>query len=603
MQTVTETTLHILLQLGHKVLVVDKEHTITDAWIKHGKHDFTEMPADDGTELPNSIVMQQCAELIDKIFASNQSEYTELSVYNGNELVTYSIHLLMAEPEMEKVYVTIQKLDKEQTHQYIEDKWKFALDASGDGVWDVDMEKGTITFSDKWQDIFGYGSSEITKVSDWVEKVHPDDVKAAELAMQQYLSGQVPIYSLELRYRCEDGNYKWILSRGVVMSRKTDGSPLRFIGTHKDINERKQAEEDLRLTKEMFSNFFQYSGTGKALIDPSGQWIDVNDAICRYTGYTKEELLSRNYKEYILPEDFDSDKQLLQQLIHNEIPAYTIRRRYISKTRKVISTLLTVTLIRDNNGEPKFFACDIVDITSLTELSGELSLKNTALESASAQLNDKINQLEETNHIIAHNLRGGIANIKFLSDGSGLFPVTESMQWINESANKILDELDTLFELSKINLNKDLVNEYCEFDEIIDSILTQLHGSIFQKNITVQKVLKVSRISYHKAYLHSIIYNLISNAVKYSREEIRAEIIITTTLLNGRVVLSIKDNGLGIDLDRFGTRLFGLNQIFHPGFDSQGVGLFLTKTQIERLGGKITVKSVPNEGAEFIVTF
>ncbi len=114
---------------------------------------------------------------------------------------------------------------------------------------------------------------------------------------------------------------------------------------------------------------------------------------------------------------------------------------------------------------------------------------------------------------------------------------------------------------------------------------------------------KTETINYPKLYLESIIYNLVSNAIKYRSKTIQPVIEISTFILGERVQLSVKDNGLGIDLARYGDKLFKLNQIFHEGYDSKGVGLFITKAQIESLGGTISVQSMPNEGCNFTVTF
>jgi signal transduction histidine kinase len=125
---------------------------------------------------------------------------------------------------------------------------------------------------------------------------------------------------------------------------------------------------------------------------------------------------------------------------------------------------------------------------------------------------------------------------------------------------------------------------------------------IYEKHAVFNLDIEIKTISYPKAYLENILYNLISNALKYSRSEIPPEITISTTMHEGKVQISVKDNGLGIDLEKYGDRVFKLNQVFHEGFDSKGVGLYLTKTQVESLGGKIELKSVLNEGSEFIVT-
>ena len=91
--------------------------------------------------------------------------------------------------------------------------------------------------------------------------------------------------------------------------------------------------------------------------------------------------------------------------------------------------------------------------------------------------------------------------------------------------------------------------------------------------------------------------------MKYSNSDVTPEIIVASRrLANGKTQLIVKDNGIGIDLVQFGDKVFKLNQTFHTGYDSKGIGLYITKTQVESLGGSIELKSKPNEGCEFIVT-
>jgi signal transduction histidine kinase len=118
----------------------------------------------------------------------------------------------------------------------------------------------------------------------------------------------------------------------------------------------------------------------------------------------------------------------------------------------------------------------------------------------------------------------------------------------------------------------------------------------------VQLDLAVRTIRYPKVFLESIIYNLLSNALKYISTERIPEILVRTYELDGRILLSVKDNGLGIDLVKYGNKIFKLNQVFHKRPDAKGVGLYITKAQVESFGGSIIVRSRENEGSEFIVT-
>ena len=126
-------------------------------------------------------------------------------------------------------------------------RWKFAIEGSGDGVWDWDVQTDDAQYSKRWKEMLGYSEGDILPTNrEWVRRIHPDDQSYVARAMQTYLDGRTPIYVVEYRLRCKDDSYKWILGRGMVVKRSEDGKPLRMIGTHTDITERKQMEGQIR---------------------------------------------------------------------------------------------------------------------------------------------------------------------------------------------------------------------------------------------------------------------------------------------------------------------------------------------------------------------
>lgn len=128
-----------------------------------------------------------------------------------------------------------------------EQRWLAALEGSNLGVWDWDVEAGTVLFSRLWKEMLGYADAEIgNSLDEWKTRVHPDDLASTLKKVQACFDGQVPIYDSEHRVLCKDGSYKWIRDRGSVVARDAAGKPLRMIGTHSDISERMQAEFRIR---------------------------------------------------------------------------------------------------------------------------------------------------------------------------------------------------------------------------------------------------------------------------------------------------------------------------------------------------------------------
>ncbi|QSX41526.1 diguanylate cyclase domain-containing protein [Shewanella cyperi] len=140
--------------------------------------------------------------------------------------------------------IEAQVADRTRKLRDSEFRWKFALEGAGDGVWDWDVSNGKVFFSRRWKEMLGYDKEEISdSVDEWKNRLHPDDKAATLAALQANLDGKTPIYTIEHRLRCRDGSWKWILDRGMVVSRDHNGRPLRVIGTQTDITERKLHEQ------------------------------------------------------------------------------------------------------------------------------------------------------------------------------------------------------------------------------------------------------------------------------------------------------------------------------------------------------------------------
>ncbi len=237
---------------------------------------------------------------------------------------------------------------------------------------------------------------------------------------------------------------------------------------------------------------------------------------------------------------------------------------------------------------------------------------------ARSDLNGKIKQLEGINYMIAHNLRGAGANIKMLAEvlmdkkiaddcqhhsNDEVFTISEAIQHIHECAISMLAALNALVEVTDTPAEDKIKYDECDIAEVVTHITDQLSVLLQQKKAAIEFDLAVTHVYYPLPYMESILYNFIHNALKYSRDDVPLKVKISTHTDAGRTVLSVRDNGLGIDLKVFGRRIFNLYQFFHVGYESKGIGLYIIKSQIESLGGSVHVKSEVDEGSEFTVVF
>jgi len=175
---------------------------------------------------------------------------------------------------------------------------------------------------------------------------------------------------------------------------------------------------------------------------------------------------------------------------------------------------------------------------------------------------------------------------------------------LKKVAQNLNDSLNQLMEVLHIKKNKIIDKELLSFQEIYTRISESLQGEILNTGAVIKvDFSEIEQIHYSRIYLDSIFHNLISNALKYKDAVRIPEIVIKTEKKNGGILLHVKDNGLGIDLEKHGHKIFGMHQIFHNHPDAKGIGLFMTKTQIESMKGKISVVSEVNVGTTFTVYF
>jgi len=242
--------------------------------------------------------------------------------------------------------------------------WKMALEGSGVGVWDWNVATGAQTHSPHWEEMLGFHAGELTHgYQDFVRLVHPDDLAMVQDAANAYLDGRAPEYSVDFRMRCKDGSWKWILTRGMVVERDLIGSPLRMIGTHTDISERKRDEEALRaLNAELLENSQLLQTTltsvsqGILLFDADNRVRKFNPRVCELLDFPIALLSTRPTEQELVHfqlqrGDFGPDAQLVEGaarvgLINaaagptDTLPQYYVRQTPAGRTLEVRTQFL-----------------------------------------------------------------------------------------------------------------------------------------------------------------------------------------------------------------------------------------------------------------------
>ena len=238
----------------------------------------------------------------------------------------------------------------------------------------------------------------------------------------------------------------------------------------------------------------------------------------------------------------------------------------------------------------------------------QLLIEKTIQENLMDELTVQNQQLNDFANITSHNLRSPASNITALiatiEENSTVDEYKIIFDMLKKVAQNLNESLNQLMEVLHIKKNKLIDKEVLTFQKIYSKTLESLQGEILKSKAVIKADFSaIGEIEYSKIYLESIFHNLISNALKY-RDLVRIpEITIQTEKKNNHIFLHVADNGLGIDLEKNGHKIFGMHQIFHNHPDAKGIGLFMTKTQIESMKGKISVSSEANVGTTFTVMF
>ncbi len=280
-----------------------------------------------------------------------------------------------------------------------EERWKFALEGAGDGVWDWNAQTGKVYFSRQWKAMLGFDEHEIGDTLDeWDKRVHPDDRDRVHAEINRHFAGKTPVYVSEHRIRCKDGTYKWILDRGKIVRRTEDGRPLRVIGTHSDLSDRKHAEELLRKGEERYRSLVESATDVIYETDAAGYVRYLNPSAERLAGGTKEEYIGRHYLDFLPPEYRGQQARLFGIQFVKKIPTSCHETPILTSDGRVIWLWQSVNLIFDGE-EVSGFRVIARDITERRRAEDALKESESTIRTIAASASDAIVMIDDTGRI------------------------------------------------------------------------------------------------------------------------------------------------------------------------------------------------------------
>ncbi|MES2812256.1 MAG: PAS domain S-box protein [Bacteroidota bacterium] len=490
-----------------------------------------------------------------------------------------------------------------------EERYKSIINVSNTGAWEYHNDTNYLWCSPEYFLMLGrkqsdYDFSGAKNLQEtWIELLHPEDRDRSINHFAEYLkNGSVGMYESYFRMQHANGSWVWIWSRGQTL-RDAQNNPMQLtVGTHIDITERKNAEVLIKKQADIFTAIIENANEAIWLLSPDLTVLQFNKTLKErlLLNGGKEIHLGDNFKDFIYPGAENifmtlfnealtnnySEKELMQTNIHGK--QFWIRTRMYS--------------VYDTQKK-------LIGIAILTETITDRKVMESERQKITEEILQRNRDLEQFAYIVSHNLRAPVVNIIGISDYMQNTEMDlEEKEEMNNGLRKSIHRLDEVIkDLNSILQIKNEISEKKEtvkFADLIENIKISIAGLIKKEEVTfISNFSAVDEITTIKSYLHSIFYNLISNSIKYRRPDVAPVIKIKSKLIDDKIEITYKDNGLGIDLKKRGEQVFGMYKRFHTHAEGKGMGLYMVKTQVETLGGTISIKSKIDKGTEFKIKF
>ncbi len=471
-------------------------------------------------------------------------------------------------------------------------------------IWITNSEGLCIYLNKRWYDFTGQNPDEALDFG-WLEVVHPEDKKQATELFLDANSKKIPFLA-DYRLKNKNGEYKWHQNSGqpTFHHGKFDG----FIGVSFDIDDRKKAEESLRQSEAWYKTYSEAMPQMAFIADAEGNIIHYNQRLYNYVaGIQNTEGWGWKDKPIHHPADLERTiKRWTHSLKTGESYEIEYRlRRHDGEYRWHLGRAMPVT---GNNGKIEHWIGTNTDIH-------EQKTNETSLEKANASLQSKNQKLKKARklrksllYIIAHDLRNPLANMFLTLDILNAVEDPKDREILLTNLRKMVVQqekvIDGLSEIVQVQTFEKAQFTEINLQKVTDEITGEFQHSLQELNgEVVYDFSKLPIIIYVESFISSILKNLISNAIKYRHENRPPKIKITSEKVGEFALISIKDNGTGMDLEKHRKELFQPFQRFTEHEEGTGIGLYIVKNLIEGNGGKIEIDSEPGAGTTFLCYF
>ncbi len=456
-------------------------------------------------------------------------------------------------------------------------------------------EKGVLKYiSPSVEKILGYSPSELRNTP-ILNFIHPDDAKIAQKAFS-YVNKHKKVKLPLIRYKDKIGNYRWIdcITSNMVSNPVIKG----FITNSRDVTDRILAEKERKESQAYYTSLFHDHPDLVFTLNTDGLITNSNKQVQLKLGYLEEELHLSSFLEIVYSPDLKFTSGAFKKAISGK--AHHTEVRVKRKDKGILCLQLTIIPVSINN----ILQCVQVIGQDISEKkNAELNLR-----SLSMNLSQQNQDLQQFSYMVSHNLRAPLASAKGILNALKIVEpndpfgkqAIELLEISLENLDNVIIDINNILSVKDNQGASD--DESCNLLNLVTEAVLSLSDQVEDaKGDMILSVDTHINIKTRRVYLYSIIFNLISNALKYKSAERVLKVKVSAVQSKTEITFSVSDNGIGMDLNKHKNQLFKRYKRFHLSKEGKGIGLYLVKTQVEALGGTIEVESTLGLGTSFIV--
>jgi PAS domain S-box-containing protein len=471
-------------------------------------------------------------------------------------------------------------------------------------VWEADAGRFTVSFvSQQAERVLGYPVERwLREPTFWKDHLHPDDREGAVNSCVT-ATAENRDHDLEYRMIAADGRIVWLRDLVTVVVEGDRATRLR--GVMFDITDRKRAEEALRKSERQFHALFDEAAIGMGLVNAAGHPFESNRTLQRLLGYSAEELRDMPFTQITHPDDVELDWHLFTELIRGQRDDYHIEKRYYGKDGRLVWGNLTVSLVRDERGEPLFGIGVVEDITERKRAEEALRQTQAALAHLSrvmtmGELTASI--AHEVNQPLAAVVTNGNACLRWLARAvPDLAEARAAVARIirdGHRASAVIQRIRTLAQKT------DPQTAWLDINEVIHEVVALVHSEVRTHRVALWTELSAALppVRGDRIQLQQVLLNLLLNGIEALQavtDRVRELQIRSYRHASDEVGVAVRDAGIGLDAENL-ARLFNAFFTTKPG--GMGIGLSISRTIIEAHGGRLWATPHDGHGATFQFT-